>query len=352
MAGPSRRFWAPRRPVMQRIARRFVLSLCLIGAVALPASAEYVVPPLGGFEPAALAFHPQSSALLLVRGDTGVRVLDFGDPRNPLVRTAISVRARAAAFMPDGARIVTGDTGGMLRFWSLDGHEAGAPIQASTAQIESLTVSPSGRFIAVADSTLAIRLRQPDGKSLGRLMQMRRQRVESPCTRIHVASAPDEMRIAAISCTNEVAMWSVAGWPIAVPGGRDAYEACCAVRVGFTADGRFLVAVRAYQPGFDGFVWPLARGGVGARRTFPRTDSLRDFAMLPGGHELLVLDKDGIRRTNARGQPRGPTLVPPQPDVYVGAVAASADGTRIATIEEGAIVLRAGDGALLTRPPR
>jgi hypothetical protein len=182
-------------------------------------------------------------------------------------------------------------------------------------------------------------------------MQMRRQRGEFPCTRIHVAIAPDEKRIAAISCTNEVAMWSVAGRPIAVPGGRDRYEACCSVRVGFTADGRFLVAVRAYQPGFGGFVWPLAGVSVGARRDFPRTDSLRDFAMLPGGHELLVLDKDGIRRGSARDEPRGPTLVPPQPDAYVSAVAASADGTRIATIEESAVVLRAGDGTLLTRPP-
>lgn len=334
---------------MRIAATLFSLLLGLVSAIA-PASAETAPPASEPFAPVALAFHPRSNTLVLARGSDGLRLIDFADPGNPVARAPIASKAMAAAFLVDGARIVTGGADGMLRFWSLDGTEAGAPIRASAAPIAGIVVSPRGGYIAAVDETLAIRLWRADGSGFGRPLNLPRQRGSFPCTRSDVAFSPDESLIAAISCTNTVMLWRVAGQPMAVPGGREGYEACCGVRIGFTADGRFLVASRSFQPGFTGYIWPVRNGRPGAIREFPGTTSLRAFAALPDG--LLILDEAGLRRLDPAGRALGEAILRGEEAANVQIIAVSADAMRIATIESGdAILLRAADGAALGRFP-
>ena len=178
----------------------------------------------------------------------------------------------------------------------------------------------------------------------------RRQRVDIPCTTSAVAIAPDETAVAAISCTGDVYVWSLAGRAAAVPRGRGGYEGCCGWQIGFSADGKFLIARRSGQPGYDAYVWTRRGGALAGGRQFPGSDQLREFAVLPNTPELLILDALGLRRLAPGGGPRGALLVPQETDRTVRGFAVSADGTRIATIEgEDDVVYRAADGKILGR---
>jgi WD40 repeat protein len=277
--------------------------------------------------------------------DGALRLVDFADPAKPVER-ALAAKASAATFLPDG-RLLVGGPDGTLRLWTPDGAEAGV-IRASDASIGSLAVSR--RYVASVDAKLAVRLWQPEGRSFGRPLAMRRQRVDIPCTTSAVAIAPDETAVAAISCTGDVYVWTLAGQAVAVPRGRGGYEGCCGWQIGFSADGKFLIARRSGQPGYDAYVWTRRGGALAGGRLFPGSDQLSDFAVLPNTPELLILDAVGLRRLAPGGGPKGAVLVPQEADRPLRSFAVSADGTRIATIEgDGDIVYRAGDGKILGR---
>src|SRR5262249_16624922 len=157
--------------------------------------------------------------------------------------------------------------------------------------------------------------------------------------------------IAVISCRNNVHLRTREGRAIAVPRGREDYESCCGVKIGFSADGRFLIARRGYQPGFDAFVWTVSAGRLAGGQKFPHAPSVRDFAGLPGTAQLLILAQAGGRGLGPAGAP-GATLVPAESASGIQALAVSADGSRIATIEpDDIIVYRASTGAPLGRIP-
>jgi len=325
-----------------RIALRTAVWLAISVLGAAGAAAE-------PFAPLELAFHPKSNTVVLARGEGALRLIDFADPTKPVDR-AITFTATAVAFLPDGQRFVTGGGDGMLRFWSLEGSESGTPFRASDAPIRSIAVSARGRFLATVDDRLAIRIWQANGQVFGRTLQMQRQRVDYPCTASGVAFAPDELAIAAISCTNNVYLWSLAGQPVAVPRGRDSYESCCGVRIGFSADGRYLIARRSFQPGYDAYFWSRRAGALAGGRKFPGAESVREFAPLPNTSELLILDQSGLRRLWPGGGIAGATLVPGEPANAIRAFAVSADGSRVATIEaDDVVVIRDGTGAPLGR---
>ena len=112
---------------------------------------------------------------------------------------------------------------------------------------------------------------------------------------------------------------------------------------------RFLIARRGYQPGYDAFVWTLRGGRVEGGRKFEEAVEVRDFAVLLGAAELVILDALGLRRVEAGGM-RGAMLVPGEAAAQIRGIAVSADEARLATIEpDDTIVYRAGDGAPLGR---
>ncbi len=326
--------------------------LCL-GFAPPPAGAQ--TPP--AFEPFHIAFHPKSDftgkgqRLLLALGERELRVVDLADEAKPAIHAAIDIEAAAASFLPDGERVVTAGKDGALRFWSLDGKEAAAPVRASDKPLAALAVSQSGRFIVAADEALRVRLWRADGKPAlapGAALAMARQKVDFACSRSAVAISPDDKLVAAISCANIVYLWTAAGEPLPLAGGKFEYEACCPVAVGFARGGRHLVAVRAFQPGFGGYVASIAQARPGMLRDFPGTATLRHFVPLAGYSdsppELLIVDLVGLRVVRLDGTPQGPSLVAPDIANSIRAIAVSADEQTIATIEDGAIVLRGIDG--------
>jgi hypothetical protein len=180
---------------------------------------------------------------------------------------------------------------------------------------------------------------------------MRRQKVEAPCATSAVGLAPDDSAVAAIACTGDVYVWTLAGQAVTVPRGRGEYEGCCGWQIGFSADGRFLIARRSFQPGYDAYVWARRGGRLTGGRQFPGSEQLRQFAVLPNSPELLILDELGLRRLTPAGA-KGAALVPKEKDApaTMRGFAVSSDGTRVATIEgDDDIVYRAGDGKILGR---
>lgn len=300
------------------------------------------------FSALAIDIHPRSNTLVLAHGQDGeLRLVDFADPAKPAAR-ALPPKATAAAFLPDG-RLVVGGADGTVRLWSLETGAEAAAIRASSSPILSLAVS--ARHIAGVDEKLTVRLWQQDGRGVGHALQMRRQKSEAPCATSAVGLAPDESAVAAIACSGDVYVWTLAGQAVAVPRGRGEYEGCCGWQIGFTADGRHLIARRSFQPGYDAYVWTRRGGRLAGGRQFPGTEQLRQFAVLPNTPELLILDELGLRRLTPAGA-KGAALLPKEKDApaTMRGFAVSSDGTRIATIEgEDDVVYRAGDGKILGR---
>jgi hypothetical protein len=300
------------------------------------------------FSAAALVFHSKSNALVLARNYEGeLRLADFADPAKPAAR-ALPLKAPAAEFLPDG-RLALGGADGTIRLWSLETGAEAAAIRASASPILSLGVS--ARHIASVDERLTVRIWQHDGRGVGRPLQMRRQKGEAPCATSAVGLASDDSVVAAISCTGDVYVWSLAGQALAVPRGRGEYEGCCGWQIGFAADGRFMIARRSFQPGYDAFVWTRRGGQLAGGRQFPGTEQLRQFAVLPNTPELLILDELGLRRLTPTGA-KGAALVAKEKEAEatIRGFALSADATRIATLEgEDDIVYRSGDGKILGR---
>jgi WD40 repeat protein len=286
--------------------------------------------------------------LLMVRGrEAGVRLVDFTDLAKPGERE-IAASTRAADFLADGARIAIGETG-VLRIVSLEGKGAAAQVETSTERIVAVSGSPRGRYIALVDQKMVLQVWEMAEPSPRRRVHERLEPIADTCAGADVAFAPDESAVAAISCFNNVHVRTLAGRATAVPRARESYESCCGVKIRFSPDGRYLIARRGFQPGWDAFLWTFRGGVFAGGRKLPGADYVRDFAFLKGTRELLVLDKGGLRRIDPAAPNRATTLVAMTPEENDG-LAVSADGTRLATIEgENNIVLRALSGAVLGR---
>ncbi len=347
------------------VSHRILLVLCLALAVGLPARAATPPPEhaRAEFEPLHIAFHPKatflppkSQPLLMALGARQLRVYDFANAAKPALRFAVAVQAAAAAFTHDGERIVTAGADGMLRFWALDGTQVGAPVRASDKPLVALAVSTRGRFIATLDEMLRVRLWRAEGLAPVLTLSLSRQKVDSPCAHGGVAVSPDEKFIAAISCTNDVYLWTAAGAPVPVAGGKSGYEACCGVGIGFSRDGRQLVVKRSFQPGHDGYLAPVMSGRAGKLGAFPGVAELRLFApteALAGDpQQLLIADIVGIRFVTFNGTPRGPSLMRADDAQFVRAIAATDDASAIAAITGESLIVLPTNGAAITAPLR
>lgn len=323
---------------MKRIAAALLIPACV---AAFGARAEE-------FSAHALAFHPSSPALVLVRGRAGgVRIVDFADPAKPAERE-ISAGAEAADFVGDGARIVLGEKG-RLRLVALDGKDAGPGAEAAREPIIAVAVSPRERAVALLDRKLGLQLWDWRDGPVRRRWQAVLDRTTDYCIAGDVAFAPDESAVAAITCFNNVHVRTRAGQAVAVPRGRDGYESCCGVKIRFSPDGGFLVARRGAQPGWSAHLWTYRGGALSGGREFPGTKYARDIAFVRGTREVIVLDEAGLRRLDPLA-PRRATKLLEISAQETGAIAVSADGARLATIEgDNTIAYRTLAGAPLGR---
>lgn len=179
-----------------------------------------------------LAFAPDSSLLLDCRLDGP---LLLREPENGgIVRTLAG--QGAAAFSPDGKRIVSGDTGNRIKLWDTGTGNALKGFAAHADKITAVAFSPNGRFIVSGSKDKTVRLWDSEtGREL-RVFRNFRYHVNA------VAFYPDGKQVLAGSGDNTARLFDVeSGRQLQV------WQGIAISAVAFSPDGSQLLIA-----GFDG----------------------------------------------------------------------------------------------------
>jgi WD40 repeat protein len=240
----------------------------------------------------------------------------------------------AAAYSPDGSRVVTADEDGSVKIFRPDGSVV-AVLPHNTG-VNDASFSPDGRFVATGSRGRTVRLWTAGGRPLRTLA------VAAPVRQVRFS--PDSRFLIAISADATLRVWTTRG--AAVYTVREP-EAARAFAV--SADGRWVVTfgadrfARVYDLRSGRLVYALAHQGLVRSAAFGRTSRL----LLTGSADRKARAWDlrqgtlvhefgsGRLRPGSRGQlldiaaaPRGRLLA-----------TASADGTaRIWDVSKGALV--------------
>lgn len=278
-----------------------------------PAGPVRVVPQIGPAEPRRVAFSPRDESRLLVLEKSGLAgIWDVSNRVRPALHASIATGGFDACFTADGSAVLTvgrdgrvrswsdtgdlqwispgdptsparavaagpelvvsGDDGGLIRLWKLDGSPAGDPLEAHDGAIVSLAVSPRGDLVsASADETVRLwkRVGTPAEQSGLRyessLLYREPQPKIGPERYLHlvkhdaqwgwdhsVVIAPDGGVIAASAFDSAIRLWNADGSPRATMA--SAHEHGQARALAFSPAGDLLASV-----GFDGTVrlWNL-----------------------------------------------------------------------------------------------
>ena len=165
--------------------------------------------------PDSVAFHPRDNNLLMVLNESGrIYVLDVSALERPIKKVEIPSWALAAAYSPNGRRIVSSGPDGTLRLWDVESGEAiGATFDADEGSIGRVAFSPDGKRIASGSFDGTVRLW--NARSLME-MDAKLEGHEDGVT--SVAFSPDGKRIASGSVDGTVRLWDVeSGDPIGAP---------------------------------------------------------------------------------------------------------------------------------------
>ncbi|MEB3335090.1 MAG: AAA-like domain-containing protein [Cyanobacteriota bacterium] len=226
----------------------------------------------------------------------------------------------AAAYSPDGQRIVSGSADHTLRLWSAaNGQAIGAPFQGHRGRVRSVAFSPDGRRIVSGSDDKTVRLWDATtGQPIGAPLAGHGEAV------LAVAFSPDGRRIATGSADRSLRLWDgTSGRPIGPPL-RDQWTAVRALS--FSPDGRLIVIGSA-----DGTLRLLdaSTGKPLGPRLVGHTQDVRTVAFRPDGRQIVSGSTDRTLRLweVPTGRPVGRPLVG-HPDAIRAAVF-SRDGRRI-----------------------
>ena len=112
----------------------------------------------------------------------------------------------AVAFSSDGTRIVSGDDGGTIRLWTLDGETPETPLlKLDKGGISSVAFSLNGNLIVSGSSDGTVRVLTVDGKLAAGPFESHGGRIRS------VAFSPDGKRIVSGGDDGTVRLWFLDG---------------------------------------------------------------------------------------------------------------------------------------------
>ena len=186
---------------------------------------------------------------------------------------------RAAAFSPDGTRIVTASDDKTARVWGLDGAEL-ATLSGHEAAIYSVAFSPDGQRIVTASGDRTARLWSLDGVVVATLSGH-----EAAVYR--VAFSPDGQVIATSSGDHTARLWSREGEPLAtLTGHQDSIWS-----VTFSPDGQRLLTGSA-----DGTarLWDMAGDELRVLKGHAHPVETADFS--PDGQRVVTASIDRTAR--------------------------------------------------------
>ena len=151
----------------------------------------------------AIVFHPHEP-LVIAGGDREIRVLNYSTNQELQRIQAHWDIAFAIAISPDGTLIASGSRDHTIKFWTLDGKQAGPTIAANT-RVWSLDFHPDGQMIVAGLEDHTIRLWNIEGEAMGEPFQGHQDKVNSVCF------SPSGLQIISGSNDKTVRRWNVYG---------------------------------------------------------------------------------------------------------------------------------------------
>ncbi|MEZ4436568.1 MAG: protein kinase [bacterium] len=258
-----------------------------------------------------------SLALATLRADGGVSTRTLSLVDEPI----------AAAFAPDGQRIVIGSTQGTAVVVALDAPGAPQMLRGHDDWVEWVDFSPTGDRVLTASLDGTARIWPLDG---GPSVVLAGHTDRVLCARF----SPDGRQVATASADLTVRLWSVEGAPLRVWQGHEGKV----FSVAFDPRG---AAVASASNDATVRIWPIDAGGE-ARVLRGHRASVYQVAYRPDGHQLASVSHDGTARVWATAGDAAPIVVGDR-EVPLHAVA---------WLPDGRLALGAGDGRLhLLAPP-
>lgn len=227
----------------------------------------------------------------------------------------------AAAFSPDGTRVVTASQDGTARLWHADGRGASVVLTGHRGPVRSASFSRDGTRIVTASDDGSARVWQTDrsGEAV-KLMGAK------PGGLVSAAFSRDAQRVLTLSALGEVSVWGADGAsaPVLLSHPR---------AMGFAAwspDGSQVVTTET--KGGQAWVWHLDNPGepvrLGVDGDMRADESTVGATFSQDGRRVLTVEHGRARLWNADGS--GDPVVIAREGVVVAGL--SADGRRIATL--------------------
>ena len=197
---------------------------------------------------------------------------------------------RAVAFSPNGTRLVSGGTDGILRFWDSQTRQLlGAQLKGHEGPVTSLAYSPDGHYLVSGSTDQTLRLWDVQiGQPVGAPLKEHKGFVTS------VAFSPDGHRVASASDDQTVQLWDAKSgnilWPQSNSRKREMTDLLAGLQVGFSPDGTRLV-VGGYKDGTLQLLDVETGQTVGAPLKGHEGPVLR-VAFSPDGHQLVSGSSD------------------------------------------------------------
>jgi WD40 repeat protein len=262
----------------------------------------------------AAAWSPDGRRIVSASADTMVRVWSADGAGPPLVLRGHEAAVHAVAFSPDGRRIVSGSADKTLRVWNADGSGQPLILRGHDARVTSAVYSPDGQRIVSASFDKTLRVWNADGSGQPLVLRGHDDTVAS------AAFSHDGRRIVSASWDKTVRVWNSdgSGVPVILRG----HEARV-TSAELSDDGRIVSAsndktIRVWGP--DGSAPRVVLRG--------HTAEVSGASFSPDGRRIVSVSPDmTVRVWNADGS--GQALVLRGHEGYVTSVAFSPEGERI-----------------------
>ncbi|HEU4406504.1 MAG TPA: protein kinase [Polyangiaceae bacterium] len=267
----------------------------------------------------AAAFSPDGGRIVTASHDKTVRVWAADGRGEPIVLRGHDDSVVAARFSPDGRRIVSASRDGTARVWNADG--AGAPVvlRGHGDQIAGAAFSPDGARVVTASWDGTARVWNADGAGAPLVLRGHGDKVYS------AAFSPDGRRVVTASHDRTARVWNAdgTGKPLVLRGHGEPVRTA-----EFSPDGRRVVTASHDR---TARVWNVEDARAAAKRpaVYRHEDGVWSAAFSPDGHRIVIATETTARIWSIDGVGE-PVVLRGHGDL-VRSAAFSPDGRRVVT---------------------